>query len=900
MLNFIKKLEEDNLPDAMPRDNEFATVSAFLDGRKLEDGARGIGWWGITGRGKTHFRRSLEADLSERMKNGLAFASVSAEVGDSIDQLLSVRAQLARRSKMRFLLFDWAFVRYFQIVFPDADIRQRHANLFSRPTGLEARSSDSDQAADEILSWMMDLGKDFANASIDAGLSLVPSFKVLQTSVKAGAGLIRRRIEKAKVQDQIVLLERLTVEELRSSLAHCLAFDIGQEFERGKAPDQIVVMADNADLIKRDRVVHLPDHSWLDALMANCPKADFILFAERAFDCKRTGAQLDWHELPAFSTETIDGYLEKADINPFCLIQGNRARGEPLFAKLSAENGWDLGEGVPEALDNIDVVYRAYADAVLRGTSRADRQRAYLLSVFGAVTKEQYTEIATETLGPAEAMQWDHVTKLPFVAPIGECIQVVEPLKTSLKNTLVLLEPDVLKPLRAYLVDQIMAETERDLSGERFSYLLSLVEAIDWSDPETVPTLDAIFARYLRYTHEGTLLDVMDHIRREAGRFWFDSEAQSRLEAMLLRWKWDVACRRGHYDVAQEHAAEFYEHISKRRPIFWQDFVDSYEMGLEAHVMACTIFHASRLRMQNIRRIADNMESSAWWQIQHRTETLLHSLNHGDENIVRLDKNADGAVSDINRIVVSRQLSELPTLIEHLQRVAVEADRMMSSAEANYNVMIFAKIDVECTLELLEGLALVFARVGRLFCTLDALLDQGHGYLKLGAAMAYGLSLELGKLESTALAMLGELDQENPLSFRERMDQIEFDTECESQFPDGRRLGRLGAAIMESCMRHKQNERAISTGLRFDRITAEPLIDADDVDAARIFSYWAIAYQNEGRGEEAKRAYGYARSLIAKGAKFLGRDDIRTVRFSAARKRLAELDGAFRNNSNKF
>lgn len=879
-LNFMRQLEDDKTPTEMPRDEEHAAVAAFLDGRTPEDGPRGMGWWGITGRGKTHFRRGIERDLDERMKDdGLAYASVSAAFGDPIDQVLSVRAQLARRSKMRFLLFDWAFVRYFQIVYPDADIRQRHSNLFTRPKDSGSGAPEDGQAADEIVSWLMDLGKDVAGASLEAGLSMVPSFKALQASLKSGAGRILQRVERAKIRDQINLLETLSVEELKSSLPHYLAFDIALERELGKCPDQIVVMVDDADLIPRERVVHLPDHSWLEALMANCPKTDFVLFTRKSLDCSNTGVKIDWRELPAFPEETIDEYLKSTDINPFSEITSKKAYGEPLLAKLFAENG-TLPDGCRQ--DELDETYRAYVEAVLHATPIADRHRAYLISIFDGVDKAQYMHFASKVIGPAEVMQWEHVVDLPFVVSNGQIVDVVEPLKTALKNTLLLLDSDVLKPLRAHLLDNIMSETHRTLSSERFGHLVDLIEATDWNDPEAVPTLDAVFKRFLRYTHEGTLVDIMDLVKREAARLRVEPGAKSRVAAMILRWKWEVACRRGEYDIAQDYAAQFYEHMASHKPLPEQEIIEAFEMGLEAHVMACTIYYASAQRISSIKKIASNMETHFWGQVQARIKPLQGALQQNHPAVVNLEKNTENAISKAWEIVDTCQLSELPALIGHLQHIAVEADSAISFADNNYFAMDEVVMDVESVLGLLAEFARIFARIGRLFCTLAALRDQGFGYLRLGSTMAYGLSVDLGSMEKKALVLLGEDNDSSSLSFRERMDEIEFEAECATHFPDGRRLGRLGAAIMESCMRRKQYQRAINTGARFDRVTGEPFIMPDEVDTTRVYAHWANALYQEERVEEARRVYDVAKRLAQAGTRYLAEGDIRTGLFNQA------------------
>lgn len=888
LLNFMHKLQEDKAPEEIPRYNEYAAVVAFLDERTPEDGPRGMGWWGITGRGKTHFRRGVEYDLDKRMKtDGLAYASVSAAFGDPIDQVLSVRAQLARRSKMRFLLFDWAFIRYFQIVHPDADIRQRHSNLFTRPTGSGSSTPEDGQAADEIVSWLMDLGKDVAGASLEAGLSMVPSFKALQTSLKAGAGRILQRVEKAKIRDQIKLLETLGVEELKSSLPHYLAFDIALERERGKCPDQIVVMVDDADLIPRERVVNLPDHSWLEALMANCPKTDFLLFTRKPVDGHSTGLKIDWRELPAFPEEAIDKYLKSAAINPFSEITSKKAYGEPLLAKLCAENG-TLPDGSQR--DELDEVYRAYVEAVLHATPIADRHRAYLISILDGVDKAQYVNFASKVLGPEEVMQWEHVVELPFVVRNGQVVDVVEPLKTALNNTLLVLDSDVLKPLRAHLLDNIMSETHRELSSERFGHLVALIEATDWNDPEAVPTLDAVFKRFLRYTHEGTLVDIVDLVQREAARLRVEPGAKSRVAAMILHWKWEVACRRGEYDIAQDCAAQFYEHMASHKPLPEREIIEAFEMGLEAHVMACTIYYASAQRISSIKKIASNMESHFWGQVQTRVKPLQGALQQNDPAVVNLDRKTENAISKAWEIVDSCQMSELPALIGHLQHIAIEAESAISFADKNYFAMDEVVMDVERALSLLTEFARVFARIGRLFCTLEALRDQGFGYMRLGSTMAYGLSVDLDPMEKKALVLLGEDNDSSSLSFRERMDEIEFEAECAAHFPDGRRLGRQGAAIMESCMRRKHYQRAIDTGARFDRVTGAPFITPDGVDATRIYTYWTNAFYQEGRIEEARRFHRVAQLLAQNATKSLVERDIRTGLFNQARNVLSELN----------
>jgi hypothetical protein len=297
----------------------------------------------MPGYGKSTLRQRFEDLLQsarlgddEELSKRVAYASLQLKIGQPVtDQLISIRTQLARSGGFRFFLFDWAFIRWFRLAHPDASIQQRHPNMFSAGGG----------AADDILSWLDEIGKDkaggavaeHAGAFMQDSITLIPGLNLLvKYGYKLGASA-KGWWDKKAYRDQIAVLDRLTEEELLDRLAGLLAADLEAvlaETRRKHGAASATILIDGAE-----KFLTAHDHRgamdrWVLDFRTNAPSAFLNLFSRTPDPAPGLGAATV--RLLGFNDHDLGRLAGPHDVPEACLDVIERfACGVPLSTQVA-------------------------------------------------------------------------------------------------------------------------------------------------------------------------------------------------------------------------------------------------------------------------------------------------------------------------------------------------------------------------------------------------------------------------------------------------------------------------------------------------------------------------------------------------------------------------------------
>ncbi|TNC45141.1 hypothetical protein FHG66_20320 [Rubellimicrobium rubrum] len=876
MLNLMAHLDIDRMERrSLSRAAELGRFQTFLAQRREagRSAIRAIGWHGITGRGKSTLRQLLEKDLQARLQDGqsVAYASLSlAECGD-LDSVLSIRAQLAHRSRIRFPAFDWAFIRWFQIAHPDADIRQRHGNLFTRTPAKDMHAEG--QVSDEILSWMSDIGKDLLGTSLDVGLSLVPSLKLFDATARKGWRKLDAWFQHKAIRDQLRYLETLGNDELRSVLPHLLAFDLARSHAEKRSPDLLVLVLDDAELARARRVVNLPDHSWIEALIANTPGLDAVLLSQQpvALPHLRQVA-VDWQELPRFGEEDIRAFLDAWGLDPFNAIEAVHAHGEPLFARLFAEEyGYrDFDSGPRPGLDPTDDVRRNYARQVLAGETPEDVRRLALATFLNEPNRDEYCKAAEHVFGRGAALDWDRLASKPYVRSENGHIDLDQPLWASLQVLFRDTERDLRLAVRDYLASTLRSiRTEGSVGQDTFRPVLVLLKVLDWTDPSSVPLLREVYERHFRTGDFGTVRDLLDEIRREFRKAPGDAERDRDLAAFEHVALWEQFRRLGDHDEACEQAEGLVKIInsrSQRRP---GDLMEPIAMMADSVIAGAADARpvARSVMNQQVRGLTGLIERYLWLQLEQRSAALFLAAARNEDPararaLADLDVLTPGARSSIQAIIQGQQLSRLPTLLEEVQRIAQAMEAARSAARGNWLALQGLLWDKDNLIDTLRAFAGLLAQTGRRLCALEDYREIGRGYLKLALELSYQLGTALDDLSVRALAILSEANEAKGPGIREGMVRVEFEGELAESVPDSRRAGRLVATLVDACHERGDWVEVIALCRRFEALVEGWVQRANRDDVAVIYAAYATALFRSGRLEEARWNCAFARQAL--------------------------------------
>lgn len=325
-------------------DDEKAKFRRALGDSYLSENVRPITWYGPPGFGKSTLRQMLDELLQSarlgnetELNNQVAYASLQVKDGQPVtDKLISIRTQLAHSGGFRFFLFDWAFIRWFRLSHPDASIEQRHPNMFS---------AGGRGAADDILSWLNEIGKDKLGGAVaeQAGefvhdsITLVPGLNLL---VKYGYKLgvtVKAQWHKKAYRDQIALLDRLSEEELLERLAGLLAADLqaGLNDVRCKhGAASVTILIDGAE-----KLLTAHDHrgaldGWVLDFRKYAPSVFLNLFSRNEEPCP--GLDATTVRLYGFDDEDLRRLAAPLNIPDECLeVICRFAFGVPLSARIA-------------------------------------------------------------------------------------------------------------------------------------------------------------------------------------------------------------------------------------------------------------------------------------------------------------------------------------------------------------------------------------------------------------------------------------------------------------------------------------------------------------------------------------------------------------------------------------
>lgn len=379
-------------------------------------------WSGGPGIGKTALRRAFEEELQDfwagdekasppRLGKKIAFASLQVELDQLMtDQLISIRTQMAATGGYQFFLFDWAFIRWFRLAHPDADIKQRHPNMFS----AKGRGP-----ADDILSWVNDLGKEKAADMVHDSLGLVPGWNLLYKwghtfITEAGEWLKRREHEHALKQ-----LDNMSEEKLREYLAVLLGRGIqsGLEKQRESGPAAATLLIDGAEKLIASQEYKGASDGWLSLLKGSAPSLHLSIFSRSDRDIADLGSRLV--PLEDLAESEVDDFLREGMVPPQCADEIKQfGGGSPLGMAIGFEIYQDTvaalegseeekASRLHEALEESGY-HRAFARMSRDLNSDAIRELLFLCCI-GEITKGRIEVLGEKVFGSHTHIDFDRM-----------------------------------------------------------------------------------------------------------------------------------------------------------------------------------------------------------------------------------------------------------------------------------------------------------------------------------------------------------------------------------------------------------------------------------------------------------------------------------------------------------
>jgi hypothetical protein len=296
------------------RDRELQILDQIVDDALRNDVSRTVVWCGSPGMGKSALRKAFSERLMDlrmgderngRLGKPLALATLQIEMDKSLaDCLISLRTQLAATGGYQFLMFDWAFIRWFKLAHPDADIAQRHPNMFS---------TKGSGAADDILSWINDIGKEHLVEAVHDAVGIVPGLNLIVKYGHRLGGAIGERMRAKKHEPELAHLDSLSEEELFEKLPDLLGDNLQEALteKRKSGPAAAIIMIDGAEKLQAFEDYRGSGEGWVERLHHSAPSAHLSLFSrslmalENIEDAQRFGISI-------LSEEDARAYIQSA------------------------------------------------------------------------------------------------------------------------------------------------------------------------------------------------------------------------------------------------------------------------------------------------------------------------------------------------------------------------------------------------------------------------------------------------------------------------------------------------------------------------------------------------------------------------------------------------------------
>lgn len=397
----------------MEREDHFAHFNKSIDllaDPSYEFGVKPTLWHGAPGSGMTSLRKAFETEVIDRIRNKqhYAFASVSFVPDTSlIDLLLSIRVQLSTFRKFDFFTFDWAFIRMFRIAHPDKDIRATHPNLFTK---------SGSSAADDIINWLDNIGRDWFQGAVDASLTLVPGAKLIKDAMTGTRRVVLKRIEEKKNREFIDRVDALGDEEIRQRLPEFLSEAIQRHQEaqeKAKSPLGVILFVDGYENLLTAADEQSAKARWLRHLSgyhrtfvnvfgrSPMDSVGGMILEPRYLHPLQRGTVIQFATrsgLQPFAAETLANYAQG---NPAALVAGvacYHAHADFLTGPYIISSNDDMRRSLFELELKRDVSPRIYRRLV-RDMSLATLRETIFLSCVGLCTDEMLARGAKEVLG---------------------------------------------------------------------------------------------------------------------------------------------------------------------------------------------------------------------------------------------------------------------------------------------------------------------------------------------------------------------------------------------------------------------------------------------------------------------------------------------------------------------
>lgn len=480
------------------RDDARSIFLKAVQNSQLRDEYRVLNWYGIGGQGKSALCNELQETL-KRLQHDHTILSVyrnfrwacanfeDATMRQLETATLVLRLQLARNGGMSFPAFDVAFARYFALINPGVDMRQRHPELFK---------SDS-----EILGDLIDWSKEGVEASTTLASMLLPGANILYKYGARLAGSLGKWWERRGKQI-LEGLDDLNADQVRQRLPTYLGADIYDHLASSPS-DRIVVFLDTYEALWRDRGSNA-DYSgirvdeWVRKLVQESAGVLFVIFGRDAIRWGEIDPEwsqiVSGHPLGLLSDSDSLRFLKSIPIdNPqICERIVRSSRGLPFYLNLQVDLYEKLvNTGNAPAPDQFG---GSHPEILARFIDHLGKEEPQLrLASYPRILDEKImVSLMDRFLGGSALLDWKSFCSRSFItATLGDRVAMHAVMRDALQANELERRPAVFHEVHRYLAnlfDQMAKVGEgKSFDVESDALIIAAAEHLTLVAPEEFP-----------------------------------------------------------------------------------------------------------------------------------------------------------------------------------------------------------------------------------------------------------------------------------------------------------------------------------------------------------------------------------------------------------------------------
>ena len=478
------------------RDDALAVFREAVQNSQSRDEYKILNWFGIGGQGKSALCNELQQAL-ERFQHDHAILSVyrkfrwgCANFEDATMRQLEVatlalRLQLARGGGMSFPAFDVAFARYFALINPGVDMRQRHPELFS---------SDN-----EVLGDLIEWSKELVDASTTVASIFLPGANVLY---KYAARLGGRLAEWWERRGKQVLegLDDLNADQIRQRLATYLGADLCDNLAASPS-DRLVVFLDTYEALWKDRGSNT-DYSglrvdeWVRKLVQESPGVLFVIFGRDAIHWEEVDPEwsriVSWQPLGLLADTDSLRFLKSVPIDDdeICKRIVRSSRGLPFYLNLQVDLYEKLrNAGTTPAPDQFGGSHPEILARFMDHLSK-EEQELRLASYPRILDEKVMVSLMDRFLGGSARLDWKSFCSWSFITVTsGGRVAMHALMRDAFQANELERRPTVFREVHQYLAklfDEMSQGTAFDVESD--ALIIAAAEHFMLATPEKFPT----------------------------------------------------------------------------------------------------------------------------------------------------------------------------------------------------------------------------------------------------------------------------------------------------------------------------------------------------------------------------------------------------------------------------